>query len=61
MKIKIGNKIYSANSEPILVILDETDKFSIFNTSKGTTRFCAYPDSMRPEQLHKWLTEIGEK
>jgi len=59
MKIKIGQKVYSSNSEPVMIILEETDKFNIFNTREGI-KFCAHPSSMRPEQIHQWLKETGE-
>lgn len=26
MKVKVGNKIYDSNDEPIMIILDDTDK-----------------------------------
>lgn len=45
MKVKIGNKIYDAAKQPIMVILSEKDKENIANMIDSATKYCGYPDS----------------
>ena len=45
MKVKIGNKVYDAENQPIMVILSDKDKENIANMDENATKYCAYPDS----------------
>jgi len=44
MKIKIGNKIYDGNNEPVMIIISEKEKRQIVSMPSGKTKFCSYPD-----------------
>jgi hypothetical protein len=44
MKIKVGNKIYDAEKEPVMVILSDKDKENIINMDPTATKYCGYPD-----------------
>lgn len=44
MKVKIGNKIYDSNVEPIMLILDKYDKKNIANMDEDASKFCTHPD-----------------
>jgi hypothetical protein len=55
MKIKIGKTIYDPNDQPIMIILTEKDKFNIAHMAPEATKYCAYPDTMRPEEIEKWM------
>lgn len=46
MKVKIGNKIYDSCKEPIMIILDEEDKYNISNMLESDTEYCSYPEDM---------------
>lgn len=62
MKVKIGNKIYDSNDEPIMLIMDEIDKKNIKNMSKESTKFISFPDKMNVEDIKKWANDfINEK
>lgn len=50
MKVKIGNKIYEASKEPILLILNEQDKKNIANMFSTATKYCAFPDEGYTEE-----------
>ena len=43
MKVKVGNKIYDSEKEPVMVILNERDKEHISNLGNNT-KYCNYPD-----------------
>lgn len=44
MKVKIGNKIYDGNDEPVMIILSDEDKKNITNMLPTATKYCSYPD-----------------
>ena len=54
MKVKIGNKIYDPNDEPILLILSDTDKENIANMAEEAHYYCVYPDTLDAEYIKKW-------
>lgn len=45
MKVKVGDKIYSSDDEPVMVILTDHDKFSIANMAPTATRYAEFPES----------------
>lgn len=58
MKVKIGGKIYDANEQPILLILDEHEKQFIENM--GTqTMVCFFPENCETEEIEKFMGEIA--
>lgn len=58
MKIKIGNKIYDPNDEPVMLILDDQDKANITAMLPEATKYCAFPDSMSVEEIEDWMAGI---
>lgn len=64
MKIKIGNKIYTAEEYgPIMVILRESDKYNIANMPPEATRYCVYPPKEEwikndYEKIQAWMEDI---
>lgn len=57
MKVKIGNKIYDPNNEPIMLILDDQDKENIKNMLPSATRYCAFPDGMDLKGIEKFMDD----
>ena len=55
--VKVGDKIYSGDEQPIMVILTERDKYNITNMAPEMTRYAEYPDHYDPEEIHIWMTE----
>jgi len=48
MKIKIGNKIYNSDNEPIMLIMTPKEKKHLnknFIEIKEAKKFCIYPDT----------------
>jgi len=61
MKVKIGEHIYDSNNEPIMLILDETDKKNISNMHDDKFKFISHPKEMEPEDVRKWIDGNKEK
>jgi hypothetical protein len=55
MKVKIGNIIYDANQEPIMIILDGQDKRNIQNMHPDATKYCAFPDSTSLKLIKEFM------
>jgi len=43
MKVKVGDKIYDAVDQPVMVILSENDKLNIANMDLEATKYAAFP------------------
>jgi len=60
MKVKIGEKIYDTEHQPIMIILSDNDKLNISNM-KYQTRYCAYPaDLYSKEEIEKFMEITAE-
>lgn len=44
MKVKIGDRTYDGDVEPIMIILSDADKENITNMNVSCTKYCVYPD-----------------
>ena len=56
MKVKIGDTVYDAADQPIMVILSEQDKINIKNMLPEATKYCMYPtDAISEEELDIWM------
>jgi len=57
MRVKIKNKIYDAAEEPILIILDENDKYNISHMKEGDQKYCCYPQKMKEDEVETFMKE----
>ncbi len=55
MKVKIGEKLYDSNEEPILIVLSEDDKDNIKNMSPEATKYCSFPDTYDLEKIKEFM------
>ena len=61
MKVKIGEKIYDAEYQPIMIILSDNDKLNISNM-KHQTKYCAYPtDLCSKEEVERFMETPAEE
>lgn len=63
MKVKIGNKFYDANDEPIMIILNDKEKNDINSMASHIYKYCVYPDAEEwkennYEKIRNWMKEI---
>lgn len=54
MKVKVGNKIYDGENEPIMVILTQVDKMNIQNMGSKVEKYCEFPEGMSFDEAMKW-------
>ena len=54
MKVKIGDKIYDCEMQPIMIILDDFDKEYISNMG-DQTNYCRFPDGRSIEEIMKFM------
>jgi len=55
MKVKIGDKIYDSNEEPIMIILSEDDKKNIGSMIPEATKYCSFPDTSDVEKVREFM------
>lgn len=55
LKVKIGDKIYDAEIEPIMIILDDECKNLILNMNKDCTKICFAPEYMKKEAISNFM------
>ena len=55
MRIKVGDTIYDAGEEPVMVILSETDKQNIANMLPEATKYCGYPEGTDRDFIREWM------
>ena len=56
MKVKIGEVVYDAADEPVMVILSPTDKENISNMMPEATCYASFPDGWgTEEQMRDWM------
>ena len=49
MKVKIANKFYDSNKQPIMIIFTKEDKENIANMDIDHTKYCAYPEGFNSD------------
>ena len=55
MMVKIRDKYYDPNKEPIMIILTEQDKNNISNMSPDATKYCCFPHDMEEEDVFEFM------
>ena len=59
MKVKIGDKVYDANEEPIMLIMSDQDRNNIAKSVKlhkdNTLRFVAHPEERDADEISEWM------
>jgi len=61
MKVKIGDTIYDAEDQPIMVILSDKDKENISNMLEANTKYCCYPSVGHTEEEIDEFMKIEEE
>ena len=55
MKVKVGDKIYDGENQPVMVILSDADKENIKNMLPVCTKYCSFPEDASSEIVEKWM------
>ena len=62
MKVKVGNKIFSSENQPIMVILTDKDKGNITNMDPDCTKYATFQDDCGTQkQMLEWMDANQEK
>lgn len=54
MKVKIGDKIYDSNEQPIMIILEDFDKENLLNMGEQV-KYCSFPENYDIEEIKKFM------
>lgn len=46
------------NIKPVAIVLTDDDKFNVHHMSPDHSVYCAYPDSLDPDDVKTWLKFI---
>jgi hypothetical protein len=55
MKVKIGNRIYNSNNEPIMIIFDIGEKGLIEDMHPQDMKFCAHPQGTDTKTIEHFM------
>jgi hypothetical protein len=55
MKVKIGDKIFDSEEEPIMIILNEGDKRNISSMHEDVTKYCTFPENWNIEDIKEFM------
>ena len=55
MKVKIGDRVYDSEIEPVMVILSDADKACIQAMAGSALRYCSFPAGMSAEAIEAWM------
>lgn len=59
MKVKIRDRVYDGELEPVMVILTAQDKGNIKNMLPHCTRYCQFPDEgFLPSEIERWMEDV---
>jgi hypothetical protein len=62
MKVKIGDKVYDPEKQPIMIILSEKDKENIANMSETATKYCCFPNKgYTEEEINEFMNITEDK
>ena len=54
MKVKIGDKVFDSNDQPIMIILSSKDK-ELISDMEGQTKFCSYPENYKTADIIEFM------
>ena len=55
MKIKIKDTVYDSSIEPVMIILDDTDKQNIRDMLPECFKYCSYPEFMEEKIIREFM------
>lgn len=64
MKVKVGDKTYDGNNEPVMMILSKGEKEQIANMHPDAMKYCVYPSTEEwieddYAKIKAWMKEVG--
>ena len=61
-RVKIGDKFYSSDEEPVMIVFDElSDKHELanllMNMEEDDLKLCLHPDNLDIDEVDRWMKE----
>lgn len=57
MQVKIGDKIYDSNEQPILLILEKEDKENISSMIDNNFKYCSFPEKYPIDKIKEFMNK----
>lgn len=57
MKVKVGDKVYDSENEPVMVILSDRDKVNIASMADTYSKYACFPSDFPDEEVSTWMHE----
>lgn len=62
MIVKVGDLFFDSLEHPIMIILEEQDKWAISNMHPDQFKYCSYNDEKHTEaEIKEWMSKDGSK
>ena len=60
MLVKIGDKIYDSEKEPIMIVLQDGDRDDMYRLEENEFRFCFFPKGTCYKKIEDFMTLEGD-
>lgn len=57
MKVKIGDKVYDSSHEPIMLVLNDKEKWDIGHMQNTDNKYCSFPKNIETKEIEKFTKE----
>jgi hypothetical protein len=61
MLVKIGDRLYDSEKQPIMVVLSDEEKVSIGGMSNDSHKYCSFPEEISTEEIMDFMQIDGLK
>jgi len=62
MIVKIGDKKYDSEKEPIMIEMSIAERELIASMDQNATKYCSFPEGLSPEEVAKFMEiEVGDE
>ncbi|MCH7990594.1 MAG: hypothetical protein IID46_15750, partial [Planctomycetes bacterium] len=61
MRVKVRDRVYSGEIEPVMVLLSPTDRANIVAMHPDADRYCEYPDEWDREEVREFMNSISNE
>lgn len=55
MIVKIGDKLYDSEQEPIMIVLSDDDKNNITQMLPEAKKYCSFPEAMELNEIKNFM------
>jgi len=59
MRVKVGNRVYDSEEQPVMVVLSDSDKKNIAEMLPECTMYTAFPEYCTGREIEEWMKGEG--